>query len=57
MVDVARILWKFIVGVKDLLALLFLIVFFVGLFAVLNSSPNPGAVRDGVLAIDLDGAI
>jgi protease-4 len=57
MVDVARILWKFIVGVKDFLALLFLIVFFVGLFALLNSSPNPGAVRNGVLAIVLDGAI
>lgn len=57
MVDVARILWKFVVGVKDLLALIFLIVFFVALFAVLSASPNPAAVRDGVLRLDLNGVI
>jgi len=57
MVEVARILWKFTVGVKDLLALIFLIVFFVALFALLSVSPNPGQVRDGVLKLDLNGVI
>ncbi len=57
MVEVARILWKFIVGVKDLLALLLLIVFFAALFAMLSASPNPGMVRDGVMLIDLDGFV
>ncbi|MEE9434484.1 MAG: signal peptide peptidase SppA [Sphingorhabdus sp.] len=57
MVDVARILWKFVVGVKDVLALLFLLVFFIALFAALSASPNPGSVRDGVLLLEFDGAV
>ena len=57
MVDVARILWKFAVGVKDFLALMFLLVFFIALFALLTASPNPGSVRDGVLLLDLKGSV
>lgn len=57
MVEVARILWKFIVGVKDLLVLLLLVLFFAGLLAVLKSSPNPAVVRDGALLVELDGTI
>jgi len=57
MVEVARILWKFVIGVKDLLALIFLILFFAVLFALLAATPNPGMVRDGVLLLDLDGFV
>ena len=57
MVEVARILWKFVVGVKDLLVLLLLLLFFALLFAVLRSAPNPAAVSDGALLLRLDGTI
>jgi protease-4 len=50
-------IWRFLVGVKDALALLFLLLFFVTLFAVLSSRPNPGAVQDGALLLDLDGYV
>ena len=49
--------WKILVAMKDALALLFLILFFMGLFAILNSGPNPAMVRDGALVIDLDGVV
>ncbi|MEO6388014.1 MAG: signal peptide peptidase SppA [Croceibacterium sp.] len=49
--------WRFLVGVKDALALAFLLLFFVGLFAILNSRENPGSVRDGALLLDLDGSV
>jgi protease IV len=49
--------WKFLVAVKDLLALIALLIFFVLLFALLSSGPNPGAVRDGALHLKLDGTI
>mgnify|MGYP000984388665 CR=1 FL=1 len=39
--------WRFLVAIKDALALLFLILFFALIYALLNSGPNPGAVRDG----------
>ena len=41
--------WKILVGIKDGLVLLFMLLFFIGLFAVLSARPNPGQVRDGVL--------
>ena len=50
-------IWRFLVGVKDALALLFLVLFFVMLFGLLSSRPNPGAVQDGALLIDLDGYV
>lgn len=49
--------WKILVGIKDGLVLLLMLLFFVGLFAVLSARPNPGAVRDGALLIDLSGVI
>lgn len=49
--------WRFLVAIKDALALLFLIVFFAMLYAFLNAGPNPGAVRDGALLIELDGFV
>lgn len=49
--------WRVLVGVKDFLALVALLIFFVALYAFLSSGPNPGAVRDGVLYIELDGTV
>lgn len=49
--------WRILVGVKDGLALIALLIFFAVLFAFLSSGPNPGAVRDGALYIELDGTV
>jgi protease-4 len=49
--------WKVLVGIKDGLVLLFMLLFFVGLFAILSARPNPGQVRDGALLIDLQGVV
>ena len=49
--------WKILVGIKDGLVLLFMLLFFVGLFAILSARPNPGQVRDGALLIDLGGVV
>ena len=50
-----RAVWKLLVGVKDALVLLFMLLFFGGLYAVLSA--RPAAVGEGVLAMDLDGVI
>ncbi len=49
--------WRFLVALKDGLALLFLILFFGFLFALLSAGPNPGKVRDGALLLKLDGYV
>ncbi|WP_086608671.1 signal peptide peptidase SppA [Erythrobacter donghaensis] len=49
--------WKILVGIKDGLVLLFMLLFFIGLFAILSARPNPGQVRDGALLIDLAGVV
>ncbi len=49
--------WKFLVGVKDALVLVFMLLFFAALFAILTARPSPAAVRDGALVVDLDGVI
>lgn len=49
--------WKLLVGVKDGLVLLFMLLFFVALFGILSARPNPGQVRDGALLIDLSGYV
>ena len=49
--------WKLLVGIKDALVLLFMLLFFIGLFAVLSARPNPAAVRDGALVLNIDGMI
>ena len=53
----ARKVWRLLVGIKDGLALLFLLLFFGLLFAALSARPNPGVVRDGALLLDLDGVV
>ncbi|QUL36675.1 signal peptide peptidase SppA [Erythrobacter sp. JK5] len=49
--------WKLLVGIKDGLVLIFMLLFFIALFAVLSARPSPGQVRDGALLIDLDGYV
>lgn len=49
--------WKLLVGIKDALVLLFMLLFFGLLFAALAATPNPGAVTAGALLVDLEGVI
>jgi len=49
--------WRLLVGIKDALALIFLLLFFIALFAILSARPNPGMVRDGALLLDIDGSV
>jgi protease-4 len=49
--------WRLLVGIKDALALLFLLLFFWAVFAVLVSRPSPGAVREGALLLELNGTV
>lgn len=49
--------WKLLVGIKDGLVLIFMLLFFIVLFTVLASRPSPGQVRDGALLLELDGYI
>ena len=53
----ARKVWHVLVAIKDGLALLFLLLFFLVLFGALSSRPSPGAVRDGALLLKLNGAV
>jgi len=50
-----RAIWKLLVGVKDALVLLFMLLFFGLLYAALSA--RPAAIHDGVLAMDLDGVL
>ena len=50
-----RAIWKLLVGIKDALVLLFMILFFALLYAGLSARPQP--VGDGILALDLDGVV
>ena len=49
--------WRLLVGIKDGLVLVFMLLFFSALFAVLTARPSPASVRDGALLLALDGAI
>lgn len=49
--------WKLLVGIKDALALLFLILFFGLVYAALSSRPMAGRVEKGALLLDLNGTI
>ena len=49
--------WRLLVGIKDGLALLFLLLFFALIFAALSARPGAGTVRDGALLLRLDGHV
>ena len=51
----ARAIWKFLVGIKDAMVLLILVLFFVMLYGGLSIRPAP--VKDGVLDLDLKGNV
>ena len=51
----ARAIWKLLVGIKDAMVLLILVLFFVMLYGVLSIRPAP--VKDGVLDLDLKGNV
>lgn len=55
--EFARKVWKLLVAIKDGMALLFLLVFFMALYAILTIRPNPGQVQKGALLLQLDGMI
>jgi protease-4 len=50
-----RAVWKLLVGIKDALVLLFMLLFFGLLYATLSARPAP--VRNGVLALELNGSV
>jgi protease-4 len=49
--------WRLLVGIKDALSLVFLLLFFGALFAVLSMRPSADAVREGALLLQLDGTV
>ncbi|PCD03719.1 signal peptide peptidase SppA [Sphingomonas spermidinifaciens] len=52
-----RLAWKLLVGVKDALVLLFMLLFFGTLFALLSARPNPATVSNGALVVALEGQL
>jgi protease-4 len=50
-----KAVWKLLVGIKDALVLLLMLLFFGGLYASLSAKPAP--IREGVLALDLNGSV
>ena len=50
-----RAIWKLLVGIKDALVLVLMLLFFAGLYSVLSARPAP--IRDGVLDVNLNGAV
>ncbi|MGN6850636.1 MAG: signal peptide peptidase SppA [Sphingomicrobium sp.] len=50
-----RAIWKLLVGIKDALVLILLIIFFGGLYGALSARPAP--VKEGVLDLNLNGSV
>lgn len=55
--EFARKVWKLLVAVKDGLVLVFLLLFFGALYALLAMRPAPGKITDGALLIELSGVV
>jgi len=56
-VKLVRGAWKILVGIKDALVLIAMLLFFGLLFGVLSAKPSPATIRDGALLLKLDGQI
>ena len=55
---VVRGIWKVLVGIKDLLVLIFMLLFFGALYAALSMAPNPAPTTgSGALVIRLNGTL
>ena len=50
-------IWRILIGIKDGLVLLAMLLFFGLLYAALSSTPNNATVHTGALYIDLSGTI
>jgi len=50
-----RAIWKLLVGIKDALVLIFMLIFFGMLYSALSARPAP--VKDGVLDLSLSGSV
>ena len=50
-------IWRLLVGIKDALVLIFMLIFFVGLYGALSASPYGDSAREGALKLNLAGAI
>ncbi len=53
----ARYTWRFLVGVKDLLVLILLLIFFFGLWSVLSNRASTTVPAGGALVLNLDGSV
>ena len=53
----ARKVWKLLVGIKDGLVLLMMLLFFGALYLALSSRPSPAQVHDGALLLRLKGSV
>jgi protease-4 len=51
----AKAIWKLLVGIKDALVLIAMLIFFGVLYTFLSAEPAP--VKEGVLNLDLNGAV
>ena len=49
--------WKILVGIKDALVLVAMLLFFGLLFGILSAKPSPASIHDGALLLRLDGQI
>lgn len=49
--------WKILVGIKDFLVLVFMLLFFTALFAALSHRPNKAGIHDGALVIAFNGTL
>lgn len=54
---IVRGFWKLLVGIKDGLVLLFMLLFFGALFAGLSTSSNPRVPTSGAMTVALEGAL
>ena len=50
-----RAIWKLLVGIKDALVLIFMLIFFGAIYSALSARPAP--VKNGVLDLNLSGSI
>lgn len=53
----ARKVWHLLVAIKDGLVLLFMLLFFMALYAALTARPSAGQVREGALLLKLSGSV
>jgi protease-4 len=53
----ARTIWKLLVGIKDGLVLIAMLLFFAGLYLVLTVRPTVATVQGGALLLDINGPI